>query len=76
MAERQPSKLANSSQNANKTHGYEQHAPIGAPKLPEVCRGDDQLDPALAAVVNAWPTMPEAVKTGILAMVLAAAKKP
>jgi hypothetical protein len=29
-------------------------------------------DPDLAAVVNAWPELPEAIKAGILAMVKAA----
>ena len=28
-----------------------------------------QLDPELAAVVDAWPALPEAIKAGILAMV-------
>ena len=28
-----------------------------------------QNDPELAAVVNAWPTLPQAVKAGIAAMV-------
>jgi hypothetical protein len=31
-----------------------------------------QNDPALAAVVDAWPKLPEALKAGILAMVKAA----
>jgi hypothetical protein len=30
------------------------------------------IDPRLAAVVEAWPTLPEAIKVGILAMVQAA----
>ncbi|HEX5102184.1 MAG TPA: hypothetical protein VFV87_00125 [Pirellulaceae bacterium] len=30
------------------------------------------LDPDLAAVVDAWPKLPEAIKAGILAMVTAA----
>jgi hypothetical protein len=29
------------------------------------------LDPDLAAVVEAWPNLPEAIKAGILAMVMA-----
>jgi hypothetical protein len=32
-----------------------------------------QTDPDLAAVVAAWPELPEAIKAGILAMVKAAA---
>jgi hypothetical protein len=31
-----------------------------------------QSDPVLAAVVDAWPKLPEALKAGILAMVKAA----
>ena len=30
------------------------------------------IDPELAAVVDAWPALPEAIKAGILAMVTAA----
>jgi len=30
------------------------------------------LDPELAGVVNAWPTLPTAIKAGILAMIGAA----
>jgi hypothetical protein len=32
----------------------------------------DSLDPGLAEVVKAWPTLPEAVRADILAMVRAA----
>jgi hypothetical protein len=32
-----------------------------------------QTDPGLAAVVAAWPELPEAVRAGIVAMVKAAA---
>jgi hypothetical protein len=32
-------------------------------------------DPDLAAMMSAWPSLPEAIKTGILAMVKAAAGK-
>jgi len=31
-------------------------------------------DPGLAAVIDAWPELPEAVRAGIVAMVKAAAK--
>jgi hypothetical protein len=30
------------------------------------------MDPSLATVVEAWPTLPDAIKAGILAMVRAA----
>jgi hypothetical protein len=33
-----------------------------------------KTDPDLAAVVDAWPKLPEALKAGILAMVKAAAR--
>jgi len=33
---------------------------------------DDAQDPDLAAVVEAWPELPEAMKAGIVAMVKAA----
>jgi hypothetical protein len=32
-------------------------------------------DPDLAAVVDAWPELPEAIKAGIMAMVKAASKE-
>jgi hypothetical protein len=52
-------------QNTGKTgippqSGAESGAP-GARKAP--------LDPELAAVVDAWPALPEAIKAGILAMI-------
>jgi hypothetical protein len=34
-----------------------------------------KTDPDLAAVVTAWPELPEAIKAGILAMVRAASEK-
>jgi hypothetical protein len=34
------------------------------------------LPPDLAAVVTAWPALPEAIRAGILAMVKAAAVRP
>ena len=37
---------------------------LGAPEAP--------IDPDLAAVVDAWPRLPEAIKAGILAMIRAA----
>lgn len=38
--------------------------------FPELCPRNSHHD--LAAVVNAWPHLPEALKAGILAMVKAA----
>jgi len=42
-------------------------APVRAPNTP-----DATADPDLAAVVSAWPGLPEALRAGILAMVKAA----
>jgi hypothetical protein len=35
-----------------------------------------QTDPDLARIVDAWPTLPEAIRAGIVAMVQAALPKP
>ena len=46
-------------------------APPVADHLPtDTCK----TDPDLAAVVDAWPELPEAIKAGIVAMVKAAAR--
>ncbi|MEE9295236.1 MAG: hypothetical protein V3W34_09805 [Phycisphaerae bacterium] len=37
-------------------------------------RIDIEKDPEFAAVVEAWPTLPEAVKAGIVAMVRASGR--
>ncbi|MGO9601622.1 MAG: hypothetical protein ACLP7Q_26910 [Isosphaeraceae bacterium] len=45
------------------------------PRLPRATRGatgPPPADPELAAVVAAWPGLPEAIRAGILAMVKAA----
>ncbi len=57
--------------NPNKRPDFEWCAPIGAPKLP----GRDvqnQIDPELQTIVDAWSKLPQAIKTGILALVNAA----
>ena len=36
------------------------------------CSSEKQIDPDLAAVIDAWPDIPAAVRQGILAMVQAA----
>jgi hypothetical protein len=46
-------------------------APVRAPNGP-----DATVDPDLAAVVSAWPGLPEALKAGIAAMVKAAGQTP
>jgi hypothetical protein len=45
--------------------------PIGHPLATDI----PQRDPELAAVINAWAQLPEAVRTGIAAIVKAAADK-
>ncbi len=44
--------------------------PVGHHLATDTC----QTDPELAAVIEAWPSIPEAVRAGIVAMVKAAAK--
>ena len=45
----------------------------GTSRVAELLPNDTcQTDPDLAAVVAAWPELPEAIKAGILAMVKAA----
>ena len=39
---------------------------------PSVIHDTCRIDPALALVVDAWPTLPPALKAGIIAMVKAA----
>ena len=46
-------------------------APVRAPNGP-----DATVDPDLAAVLSAWPRLPEALKAGIVAMVKAAQERP
>lgn len=36
-----------------------------------LCAQNDPFDPQLAAVVEAWPTLPEPIKAGVLAMIRA-----
>ena len=43
---------------------------------PTIANRQASLPPDLAAVVNAWPTLPEALKAGIVAMVQASAPPP
>jgi len=46
----------------------------GSTKYATKTAPDTLADPALGAVVKAWPTLPEPVKAGILAMIEAASK--
>ena len=54
------------------THDLRHTAPSVAHYFPTDTR---KTDPDLAAVVEAWPDLPEALKAGIVAMVKAAAGK-
>ena len=42
------------------------------PNMLPSCQAHDTIDPGLAAVVAAWPELPEAIRAGIVAMVKAA----
>jgi hypothetical protein len=42
-------------------------AEFGAPATPSPA-----IDPGLAALIDAWPTLPEPIRAGILAMIRAA----
>jgi hypothetical protein len=44
--------------------------PVGHHLATDTC----QTDPDLARIVDAWPTLPSALKAGIVAMVRAASK--
>jgi hypothetical protein len=37
---------------------------------------ESQIDPDLARLIDAWPTLPEAIRAGIIAMIQAARKGP
>jgi hypothetical protein len=39
--------------------------------LAQTLARDFRIDPALARIITAWPKLPEAIKTGILALVQA-----
>ncbi|MEW6357947.1 MAG: hypothetical protein AB1696_16560 [Planctomycetota bacterium] len=50
-----------------KVKGEDDHAPTGLP-----CAQGGSLSPDLQAVVEAWPSLPDAIRAGIVAMVRAA----
>jgi hypothetical protein len=50
----------------------QQISAAGAPKASPTIFPPVPADPDLRAIVEAWPTMPEPIKAGILAMVKAA----
>jgi hypothetical protein len=47
-------------------------SPTGGAESGALGAREAPIDPSLAAVVDAWPALPDAIKAGILAMVLAA----
>jgi hypothetical protein len=49
---------------------------LAKPLVHQLPTDNCQLPPDLAAVVATWPTLPEAIQAGILAMVRAAAVLP
>ena len=56
---------------ANSPENTANPAPGGA-KNGALTSTSPTIDPALAALIDAWPTLPEAIRAGILAMVRAA----
>ena len=56
----------------DKAKTYEEQPRGLAPPL----RRDADADPGLAAVISAWPGLPEALRAGILATVKAAGQTP
>ena len=64
LADRPKSKQDNAKTHINKLYAH--------PMPIDACQGDTEL----AAVVASWPTLPEAIKAGIMAMVKAAALPP
>jgi hypothetical protein len=55
--------------NPCQSQGKRQHGDALAPSLPP---GPADLPPDLAALVAAWPTLPEPIRAGMMAMVRAA----
>ncbi|MFO0835751.1 MAG: hypothetical protein U0638_12330 [Phycisphaerales bacterium] len=48
-------------------------SPESAPNHTAIsCTKVDPIDPDLTAIVGAWPTLPDAIKAGVLALVRAA----
>ncbi len=52
-------------------HNSTNPAPGGA-KSGALTLKESAIDPSLAALIDAWPTLPDAIRAGILAMVRAA----
>jgi hypothetical protein len=54
------------------SQGNTANPPPGSAKSGAVNAQTQPIDPALAALIDAWPTLPEPIRAGILAMVRAA----
>jgi hypothetical protein len=55
--------------------GSENQGPAGGAESGAVGTGFGPIDPDLAALIDAWPRMPEAVKAKIVAMVKTAGRE-
>jgi len=45
--------------------------PTATGNATQLCQGGVTTDPGLAAVLEAWPNLPDAIKAGVVAMVKA-----
>ena len=57
-----------------KTSGRTHNSQTGGAESGALGARADLPDPTLAGIINAWPTLPEAVKAGIVATVQAVTK--
>jgi len=74
-----PTSSGNRSILSSRQHPYQSDSirPLTADqKADRLCPPHVTNDPDLAAVAEAWPELPEAIKAGIVAMVKAASKTP
>jgi len=58
--------------NANSQTGGAESGAVGAQNADSAVDGAVAADPDLGRLIEAWPTLPEAIRRGILAMVEAA----
>lgn len=65
-----PRGLETPPQNTSKTHDFE----LGGAESGALPLDFDQFEPDLQRVIDAWPTLPEAIRAGILAMIGATGK--
>ena len=50
--------------------------PESARRYPSSCEQNPAVEPDLAAVMDAWPNLPSAIRAGILAMIESATTNP